>query len=135
MLTNGKELFGSIYTDAVESPSVQSALADAASRIDTARLHAYRAADEIDAAALNGRQLDGISRARIRMDTGVAMLRCREAVERLLDLGGSSSFCSDPLQRFWRDLAIASRHASVPPLLIGEVYGRALLGIEDQIFE
>jgi 3-hydroxy-9,10-secoandrosta-1,3,5(10)-triene-9,17-dione monooxygenase len=133
-LEEGKTLFGSVYTDARDSPSVRSTLADAASRIDTARLHAYRAAADIEDATINGRQLDVLSNARIRMDTGVAILRCREAVERLLDLGGASVFnCSDPLQRLWRDLAIASRHAAVSPLLIGEAYGRALLGIEGQI--
>jgi len=134
-LETGRPLTGSVYTDAVDSPSVQLAVADVASLIDTAQLHAYRAADDIEAASAHGHPLDLATRARIRMDTGVVMLRCREAIERLLDLGGSSSFTrSNPLQRFWRNLTVASRHALVSPLLNREIYGRALLD-QEQVTE
>ena len=86
--------------------------------------------------AIEGRRLDVAARARIRMDNGLVMLRCREAMERLLDIGGASGFRrSNPLQRFWRDLATASRHAAVSPSLNREIYGRALLGIEEQVTE
>jgi hypothetical protein len=37
--------------------------------------------------------------------------------------------------RFWRDLATASRHAAVSSSLSRELYGRALLGIEEQVTE
>jgi 3-hydroxy-9,10-secoandrosta-1,3,5(10)-triene-9,17-dione monooxygenase len=135
-LANEKRITGSVYTDAVRSPSVQLAVADAASLIDTARLHAYRAAGDIEAASIDGRRLDVAARARIRMDTGVVMLRCREAMERLLDIGGTAAFHrNSPLQRFWRDLATASRHAIVSPSLGKEIYGRAVLGIEEQVTE
>ncbi|GAA1224331.1 acyl-CoA dehydrogenase family protein [Pseudonocardia alaniniphila] len=133
-LAKGKAITGSVYTDAVRSPSVQLAIADVVSLIDTARLHAYRAADDIEAASVEGRRLDVEARARIRMDASVVVLRCREAIERLLDIGGAAGFGrSNPLQRFWRDLATASRHAAVSPSLSREIYGRALLGIEEQV--
>jgi alkylation response protein AidB-like acyl-CoA dehydrogenase len=132
-LGGGKPISGSTYTDAVRSPSVQLGIAEAASFIDTARLHAYRAAGDVEAASIEGRRLDVAARARIRMDNGVVMLRCREAMERLLDVGGTAGFHrSSPLQRFWRDLATGSRHAGVSPSLGREIYGRALLGIEEQ---
>ena len=35
-----------------------------------------------------------------------------------------------PLQRWWRDANIASRHAVADPMLNLEVYGNALLGAE-----
>jgi alkylation response protein AidB-like acyl-CoA dehydrogenase len=133
MLEQGRPVTGSTYTNAIDFPSIQLAVADVASLIDTAQLHAYRAADDIEAASLRGDHLDVAARARIRMDTGVVMLRCREAVERLLDVGGASAFaCSNPLQRYWRDLTTATRHALVSPSLNKEIYGRALLGITEQ---
>jgi 3-hydroxy-9,10-secoandrosta-1,3,5(10)-triene-9,17-dione monooxygenase len=133
LLEEGRPVSGSTYTNAIDSPSVQLAVADVASLIDTAQLHAYRAADDVEAASVHGYHLDVAARARIRMDTGVVMLRCREAVERLLDLGGSSAFArSSPLQRFWRDLTTATRHALVSPSLNREIYERALLGITEQ---
>jgi 3-hydroxy-9,10-secoandrosta-1,3,5(10)-triene-9,17-dione monooxygenase len=129
-LAGGKPITGSTYTDAVRSPSVQLGIAEAASLIDTARLHAYRAAADIEAASIEGRRLDDAARARIRMDNGVVTQRCREAMERLLDIGGASGFRrSNPLQRFWRDLATGSRHAGVSTSRGRETYGRALLGI------
>ncbi|GAA1186275.1 acyl-CoA dehydrogenase family protein [Pseudonocardia alaniniphila] len=133
MLAQGRPVTGSTYTNAIDFPSVQLAVADVASLIDTAELHAYRAADDIEAASLRGDHLDVAARARIRMDTGVVMLRCREAVERLLDLGGTSAFArSNALQRYWRDVSTATRHALVSPSLNREIYGRALLGITEQ---
>jgi 3-hydroxy-9,10-secoandrosta-1,3,5(10)-triene-9,17-dione monooxygenase len=136
MLENGRPVSGSTYANAVDSPGVQLAVAEAASLIDTAELHAYRAADDVEAASVHGHHLDVPARARIRMDTGVVMLRCREAVERLLDLGGAAGFArSNPLQRFWRDLTTATRHALVSPSLNREIYGRALLGITEQNVE
>ena len=42
----------------------------AAILIDTAHLHAYRAADAIDEAALEGQPLSYLERARVRMDSG-----------------------------------------------------------------
>jgi len=133
-LGGGKPITGSTYTDVVRSPSVQLGIAEAASLIDTARLHAYRAAADVEAASIEGRRLDAAARARIRMDNGVVMQRCREAMERLLDIGGAAGFRrSNPLQRFWRDLATGSRHAGVSTSLGREIYGRALLGIEEQV--
>ncbi len=39
----------------------------------------------------------------------------------------------NPLQRIWRDSAVAARHAVVSPMISYEVYGKALLGREDHI--
>jgi 3-hydroxy-9,10-secoandrosta-1,3,5(10)-triene-9,17-dione monooxygenase len=133
-LAGGKPITGSLYSDAIRSPSAQTAVAEAASLIDTAWLHAHRAAQDLEVASIEGRRLDVGARARIRMDNGVVMLRCREAMERLLDIGGTSGFHrSSPLQRYWRDLAVLSRTAGVSTPLNREVYGRALLGIEEQV--
>jgi 3-hydroxy-9,10-secoandrosta-1,3,5(10)-triene-9,17-dione monooxygenase len=122
------------YERLAQSPSVQLAVADAASLIDTAHLHAYRAADDLDHAAAEARQLTAAQRARVRMDTAVAAIRSREAVDRLVSVAGASSFASsNPLQRIWRDLGTASRHGVVNPDLGREIYGRSMLGIAEQL--
>lgn len=121
------------YGRLADSPSVQLAVADAASLIDTAYLHAYRAADDLDRAADEGRQLTVAERARVRMDTAVAAIRTREAVDRLVSVNGAGTFAlANPLQRIWRNLGTASRHGVVNPDLGREIYGRSLLGIEEQ---
>ncbi|MER5787869.1 acyl-CoA dehydrogenase family protein [Streptomyces sp. NPDC001980] len=122
-----------VYERLADSPSVQLAVADAASLVDTARLHAFRAADDLDRAAAEARQLTVGERARVRMDTAVAAIRTREAVDRLVSVCGASAFAlANPLQRIWRDLGTASRHGVVNPDLGREIYGRSLLGIADQ---
>lgn len=122
-----------VYGRLADSPSVQLAVADAASLIDTAHLHAYRAADDLDRAADEGRQLTVAERTRVRMDTAVAATRAREAVDRLVSVNGAGAFAlANPLQRIWRNLGTASRHGVVNPDLGREIYGRSLLGIEEQ---
>ena len=47
---------------------------------------------------------------------------------------GAGSFADvNPLQRIWRDSSTAARHAVVSPAFSYEVYGKALLGVEDSI--
>ncbi|MGW4913480.1 acyl-CoA dehydrogenase family protein [Streptomyces sp. NPDC004270] len=105
-----------VYERLADSPSVQLAVADAASLVDTARLHAYRAADDLDRGAAEARQLTVEERARVRMDTAVAAIRSREAVDRLVSVSGASTFAlANPLQRIWRDLGTASHHGVVNP--------------------
>ncbi len=119
------------YTKQTESPSFQLAIADAAILIDTVWLHCLRAADDIYRAAEQNRFPSYTERARIRMDTGYAAERAREAMDILLSAHGASSFAeASPLQRLWRDLETCTRHAVVSPEISREVYGKALLGIE-----
>jgi alkylation response protein AidB-like acyl-CoA dehydrogenase len=47
---------------------------------------------------------------------------------------GAAGFAeASPLQRIWRDSAVAARHAVILPAVNYEVYGKALLGRDDQI--
>lgn len=130
----GKPIAYSVYERSLDAPSYRLAVADAAGLIDTATMHVHRSAEAIDTAALRGVQLDVLTRARVRSDIAVAIARCREAVGLLLDVGGASSFAqSSPLQRSWRDIEIISRHGLLNAALGREIYGRALLGVEDQV--
>ncbi|MCX0275202.1 acyl-CoA dehydrogenase family protein [Nocardia zapadnayensis] len=102
--------------------------------IDTAHLHAYRAADDIDRAAERGVYPDLVARARVRSDTGCAIESVTKAIDILLSAHGAGSFAEvSPLQRIWRDSATAARHAVILPAVSYEVYGKALLGVEDTI--
>jgi hypothetical protein len=52
----------------------------------------------------------------------------------LLTIAGAGSFAeANPLQRMWRDLNTASRHAVISPGIATEVYGRTMLGITEPI--
>ncbi|MGE4430991.1 MAG: acyl-CoA dehydrogenase family protein [Sphingobium sp.] len=121
----------SFYDRQADSPSFQLGLAEAASKVDAAHLFAYRAADVIDTAAREGRNLDYLERARIRMDVGCAITFAREAVDQLISIHGAGTFAAvSPLQRIWRDVETGGRHAVISPTISAEVYGRALVGIE-----
>ncbi|MGH9243442.1 MAG: hypothetical protein ACRD29_03810 [Acidimicrobiales bacterium] len=65
-------------------------------------------------------------------NTGWAARQCREAVDILASAHGASTFAEvNPLQRIWRDVSTASRHTTVAPGINQEVYGRALLGVDE----
>ncbi|KDO06110.1 hypothetical protein DV26_36105, partial [Amycolatopsis mediterranei] len=65
---------------------------------------------------------------RLRMALADAGRDCRTAVERMLDLHGPSGFAtSNVLQRFWRDVAVGSRHPHLNPYLAVENLGTALV--------
>ena len=128
---------GIAYTDYElqrDAPTFQLAIAKAATLVDTAHLFAYRAAGDIDDAARADRTMTYVERARVRMDTGHAAESAREAIRVLCSAHGASSFAeASPMQRWWRDSEIASRHAVVSPEISAQVYGRALMGFTDGI--
>jgi alkylation response protein AidB-like acyl-CoA dehydrogenase len=116
------------------SVAFQLQIAEAAMMIDTAHLHAYRSADNIDEAAGRGVYPDMLVRARVRADTGYVVEKVTQAIDNLLFAHGSAGFAeSSPLQRIWRDAAVASRHAVVLPPIGYELYGKALLGLANTI--
>lgn len=117
-----------------DSVAFQLQIAEAAQLLDTAHLHAYRAAQDIDDAAARGEYLDYVTRARVRADTGWVAEHVTRAIDILLSAHGAGSFADvNPLQRIWRDSATAARHAIVSPAVSYEIYGKALLGVEEKI--
>ena len=117
-----------------DSVAFQVEVARAAMMVDTAHLHAFRAAGEIDAAARRGEKLDYVTRARVRADTGYTAETVRAAIDRLVSAHGASSFAdSSQMQRIWRDANTAGRHAVVSPTVSLEVYGKALLGVDNDV--
>jgi alkylation response protein AidB-like acyl-CoA dehydrogenase len=119
------------YETQADAPTVQLAVAKAASMIDVAEMLAYRAAADVDEAARLGVFPAYAARARVRMDTAQSIVNAREAIRELVSAYGASAFAeteTNPLQRIWRDSEVASRHAIANPAIGAEVYGRALLG-------
>ena len=133
-LAKGRGISYTFYDKSSLAPTTQLQVAEASQLIDSAFLHAMRAADDIDRAARTEDYLDFATRARVRADVGTIATRCREAVDLLLNVHGAGSFAEfNPMQRIWRDLETCSRHAVVNPEISKELYGRALIGVEEQI--
>jgi 3-hydroxy-9,10-secoandrosta-1,3,5(10)-triene-9,17-dione monooxygenase len=129
-----KPIAYTFYDDLRKAPSMQFALAQASTLIDTALLLMRRWSDEIADAARVGADFAFTKRARLRMDIGYAMKCCREAVDLLLSVQGASAFAeSNPIQRVWRDLEMASRHGLLSGEVPHEIYGRALVGNFDAL--
>jgi alkylation response protein AidB-like acyl-CoA dehydrogenase len=58
----------------------------------------------------------------------------RAAIDRLVSAHGASSFAdSSPMQRIWRDVNTAGRHAVVSPAVSLALYGKAPLGVENDV--
>lgn len=129
-----KAISYTFFTAQSQSTAFQLQIAEAAQLIDTAHLHAYRAAADIDDAAAAGGYPDLVTRARVRADTGLVAETVTRAIDILVSAHGAGSFATAcPLQRIWRDSNVAARHAVVLPQVGYEVYGKALLGVGDQI--
>jgi alkylation response protein AidB-like acyl-CoA dehydrogenase len=129
-----KPISYTFYESQRDSVAFQLQIAEAARLIDTAHLHAYRAASDIDEAAARGVYPDFLIRARVRSDTGYVAESITRAIDILLSAHGAGSFAEvSPLQRIWRDSSTAARHAVATPMVGYEVYGKALLGVEDSI--
>jgi alkylation response protein AidB-like acyl-CoA dehydrogenase len=131
---NSRTIAYTFFEKQSASVAFQLQIADAALMIDTAHFHAYRAADDVDQAAARGVMPGMLTRARVRADTGYVVEKITQAIDKLLFAHGSAGFADvSPLQRIWRDAAVASRHAVVLPTVGYELYGKALLGVENTV--
>lgn len=125
----------SFTTDArqADSVGVQTQVAEAALKLETARPHTYQAVDAVDRAAPVG-PLDYTARAHIRAQAGYAAQQVLDSIGILLNVHGSSAFAETyPLQRIWRDAHVAARHAGLIPAVGLEVYGKSLLGVDERV--
>ncbi|GAA2710075.1 acyl-CoA dehydrogenase family protein [Actinoplanes palleronii] len=123
MFASDRKPFMTGYARMGDSPGARQWLADATHLVDRARstmLAVARAAETVDAASPEP--------ARLAMDMASAARDCRSAVDLMLDLHGASGFAAgNPLQRYWRDVAVGSRHPHLNPYLAAENLGTALL--------
>jgi alkylation response protein AidB-like acyl-CoA dehydrogenase len=112
------------YSRNSESPGTRHWLAEATRLVNRAETTMLTVARIVDSA-----ELPEIDEPRRNLELADAAHDCRAAVERMLDLHGASGFDREnELQRFWRDVAVGSRHHHLNPYLATEAYGTALAG-------
>ncbi|GAA1637536.1 acyl-CoA dehydrogenase [Nonomuraea maheshkhaliensis] len=123
MFASDRKPFMTAYTRMSESPGARHWLAEATHLVNRAESTMLAGARTADA---------GMSDAdfpRLRMELAGAGRDCRAALDLMLDLHGASGFnTANPLQRYWRDVSVGSRHPHLNPYLAVENYGSALTG-------
>ncbi|GAA2597939.1 acyl-CoA dehydrogenase [Winogradskya consettensis] len=123
MVASGRKPFMSAHASIAESPGARHWLADATHLIERAERTAFALA-----AAVDGDDVPPADLPRWHMEQAAIARDCRAAVDMLVDLHGAGVFAlSNPVQRFWRDVAVASRHPHLTAYLAVENYGRALI--------
>jgi alkylation response protein AidB-like acyl-CoA dehydrogenase len=123
-----------IFEKQKDSTAFQMEISRAASMLDSSDLMIARSCKDIQDAADAGEKMPYLTRARVRADTSFAINQIRAAIDLLMTAHGAGAFADiSPLQRMWRDSNVAGRHAVASPLVNQEVYGKALLGVEEQI--
>jgi alkylation response protein AidB-like acyl-CoA dehydrogenase len=126
----GRAVAYTFYSERREAAMTHLQIAEAAMKLDAARLLLYRGVDDVEGHAARGEVMPEPRRIRARMDAAYAAALCREAIEILFDAsGGSSLSLSNPIQRIARDARALCQHGaySLSPAL--ETYGRSLLGL------
>jgi 3-hydroxy-9,10-secoandrosta-1,3,5(10)-triene-9,17-dione monooxygenase len=121
------------YPRQSDSVGVQTALAEAALTLETARMHAYQVADAVDEVAA-GRALSQQEHAGMRARCAYAAQQVLDAFGALLNVHGAGSFAEPSrMQQYWRDVNTAARHAALNEFVGYELYGKALLGLDNEI--
>jgi alkylation response protein AidB-like acyl-CoA dehydrogenase len=129
-----KAIVATSFARQADSAAFQIQLAEAASRVDTAHLHAFRAADDIDEHAARRAHPDDLTRARMRADAARAAEELVSALGMLAAAHGSGTFAeANPLHRMWQDVHIGAQHALLLRPVGYEVYGKALLGVANDV--
>jgi 3-hydroxy-9,10-secoandrosta-1,3,5(10)-triene-9,17-dione monooxygenase len=117
-----------------DSVGTQLQIADAALKLRTARLHVAEIAQVAQDAARARALPTGVERAAFRAQSSMAAQCVVAALTILVNVHGSATFAQkNPLQRIWRDVNTAARHAGLNSAIGAEIYGKALLGITDPV--
>ncbi|WP_305789377.1 acyl-CoA dehydrogenase [Symbioplanes lichenis] len=107
MFASDRKPYMSAYASMGESPSARTFRAEAtrlARQAERTMLHLAATGPGDHGLAMSGAARD-----------------CRQAMELMLDLHGASGFAeSNPLQRYWRDVAVASRHPHLNAFLAAD---------------
>jgi 3-hydroxy-9,10-secoandrosta-1,3,5(10)-triene-9,17-dione monooxygenase len=122
------------YPRQTDSVAVQIQIGEAALKLKTAQSHVYDAADELDAMAARGEQASYATRAEVRGRAGYAAALVVDAINSLLNVHGAGSFASsNRMQQYWRDANVIARHPGLNAMIGYEIYGKALLGVEERV--
>jgi 3-hydroxy-9,10-secoandrosta-1,3,5(10)-triene-9,17-dione monooxygenase len=129
-----KSMHHTFFARQSDSVGVQIQVAEAALKLQTAQLHAYRLADDLDSAAATGQDLDYGARAQARAQFGYIPQQVLDAIHILVNVHGAATFAETSLmQQYWRDANTAARHAGFNSVVGYEVFGKALLGVPERI--
>lgn len=113
-----------------QSPFVQARVGAASAAIDSAMTLLLADLAPVEAKILAGGTLEPAERIRIRRDIGFAAQQAVHAVNLLFEgAGGSATALDTPIQRFWRDINAAARHASLEVQPIYALYGEERFGL------
>ncbi len=124
MFASNRKPFMTAYTRMAESPGARHWLGQATRLTNRAERALLALAATVDA-----KTVEDSDAARVSVEMVEVTQDCRAALELMLDLHGTSGFAkSNPLQRFWRDVAVASRHPHTNPYLAAERFGEAVSG-------
>lgn len=120
------------YTKQAEAPVTHLQVAEASAKLDAADAVIDRAVEAIeDAARTGGDTMEFDARAKVRRDAGMASQLIWEAVDMLASgSGGSFAASSNLVNRYWRDVRVASLHGVLCTTTSFELYGRLLSGLE-----
>ncbi|MEU4563531.1 acyl-CoA dehydrogenase family protein [Actinoplanes sp. NPDC023936] len=122
MFASDRKPFMTAYARMGDAPGARHWLAEATRLVDRAERTMLAIAATVD-----GDELTGAVVPRLQMDLADAAKDCRDAVDLMLDLHGASGFAeTNALARYWRDVAVGSRHPHLNPYLAVENYGQAL---------
>jgi 3-hydroxy-9,10-secoandrosta-1,3,5(10)-triene-9,17-dione monooxygenase len=129
-----KGIASTTYLRQTDSVAVQIQIGEAALKLRTAQMHVYDAADELDAIAARGEQVGYETRAEVRARAGYAAALVLDAMNTLMNVHGAGGFAqSSRMQQHWRDANVIARHPGLNATIGYEIYGKALLGVEERI--
>lgn len=112
-----------------ERPTVQSDVARAEAMLGSARAFLFDSLRQACEALAAGGQVTMHQRAIVRLACAHAAISAAEAVDLMYNAGGATSiYQSCPLERFFRDVHVATQHIAVAPTYY-EISGRVLLGM------
>ena len=114
---------------AAESEALQVEVGRVSAQLDAAEALLLALADQADA----GGELDAAGRAAIGRNSAFIVSLSLQAVDTLVELGGTSGFGGTALlQQVWRDVHFAAAHMSLSRKESFARYGRMLLGVEER---
>ena len=117
------------YKVQADAPVTHFQLAEATSRIDAAEKLLAADCEELDRRAAAGEPCDDVFQAKLKFDVAFSVRGCAEAIEILHRGSGASTIHeANPMQRYARDVRVATVHAQFNYETCAENYGRALCG-------
>lgn len=125
-----KPVLTTFITPRTNSGAYMRDLGEAAAMIDTARLILFDVTAKLDRVGL-GEDYTLAEKARHRAATAQIIELVHGASESLMFQAGSSGFATDkPINRYWRDVSMATRHIQNIPTIGYEIYGRNKAGAD-----